>query len=392
MAHASSSRGRSTQYRRRLRALTAVAAALALGALTGLGAVAVLAGTALGEANDLPSLDPDRLIDATHVPPLLTAAGERVALRYDIYCTAPDGDPESGAPCDAGGTVYVRAGPAGPFRALPLRLDPRRGRGPLRRGRAARDRRRGGRVHVLRRRPQPGGPAIAMTLPTGGADAPHRTLPLGRPVEVELGRHVFGRRAQPVGACVRGAVGRGCERGRPRGRSAVDADRARLLRRRRPRRRLAARPGEPPAAPRRARGRRGRRASRSRCAVRSRTWPWPRTARCTCSSPRRGAWRASAASHVRRPRTGAGSGRDGRADGRAGARWVPTGRSSSSTRPSSGCQLAHGRARLDRLAQARDGTAARPLRRRARRDGLAPRRRAAALRSAARARRSAAGW
>ena len=115
MAHASSSRGRSTQYRRRLRALTAVAAALALGALTGLGAVAVLAGTALGEANDLPSLDPDRLIDATHVPPLLTAAGERVALRYDIYCTAPDGDPESGAPCDAGGTVHVRAGPADRF-------------------------------------------------------------------------------------------------------------------------------------------------------------------------------------------------------------------------------------------------------------------------------------
>jgi hypothetical protein len=191
MAHVSSSGGRSTQNRRQLRALTAVAAALALGALTGFGAFAVLAGAALGDANDLPSLDPSRLIDATHVPPLLTASGEQVVLRYDIYCTAPDGDPESGAPCDAGGTVYVRAGPAGPFTALPLRLDARAAEGryvadvPPEIGGAAD----GFAYYAVVRNRRTG---TAMTLPAGGADAPHRTQPLGRAVAVELGRHVFG--------------------------------------------------------------------------------------------------------------------------------------------------------------------------------------------------------
>jgi hypothetical protein len=193
-----------------LRALTAVAVALALGALTGLGAVAVLAGTALGEANDLPSLDPDRLIDATHVPPLLTAAGETVTLRYDIYCTASDGDPESGAPCDAGGTVYARAGTAGPFRALPLRLDPEAAEGRYvaavpREVAGAAD---GFAYYAVVRNRRTG---VAMTLPVGGAEAPHRALPLGEPVEVDLGRHVFGHGRAPAARVFAALWGTGAE-------------------------------------------------------------------------------------------------------------------------------------------------------------------------------------
>ena len=41
--------------------------------------------------------DPGALIEATHVPPLLTVDGGPVELGYDIYCGAPDPDPESGA-------------------------------------------------------------------------------------------------------------------------------------------------------------------------------------------------------------------------------------------------------------------------------------------------------
>ena len=211
MTHASSSRGRSTHNRPELRALAAVAAALTLGALTGLAAVAVLAGAALGDANDLPSLDPARLIDATHVPPLLTASGERVALRYDVYCTAPDGDPESGAPCDAGGTVFVRAGATGPFQALPLRLDARAAEGryvaevPL----AVAGAPEGFTYYAVVRNERSG---VSLTLPAGGAAAPHRSLRLGEPLHVDLGRHAFGSAETPAARVFAARWGHGADR------------------------------------------------------------------------------------------------------------------------------------------------------------------------------------
>lgn len=188
----SSSRGRSTCRTRRHKTLVAGLAGLAMGVLAGGAALALLAGTAVGNATGRPNADPGSLIDAAHVPPLLTAPGERIQLRYDIYCAAPGDDPESGAPCDAGGSVFVRPGTAGPFRELPLRLD-----------RAALEGRYAATVPteiaspadgfsyyaVLRNR-QTG---ASLTLPPGGGQAPQRSLPLNEPVVVDLGTHVFGR-------------------------------------------------------------------------------------------------------------------------------------------------------------------------------------------------------
>src|SRR4051812_34501658 len=76
--------------RSRLRAALAGAAGLALGIMLGGSLLFGLAHEASGDANPLPSLDPARLIDATHVPPLITVPGESVTLRYDIYCPPPE--------------------------------------------------------------------------------------------------------------------------------------------------------------------------------------------------------------------------------------------------------------------------------------------------------------
>src|SRR4051812_17900039 len=58
--------------RRRLRATLAGAAGLAVGLALGGALLLGTARRAAGDANPLPSLDPARLIDATHVPPLIT--------------------------------------------------------------------------------------------------------------------------------------------------------------------------------------------------------------------------------------------------------------------------------------------------------------------------------
>src|SRR5262245_41601517 len=101
------------------------AGALGLAAGLALAGIGVLGWTGAAIANRSASgdLEPARLIAATHLPPVLTAAGEPVTLRYDIYCAPPGGDLESGAPCDGGGAVFVRPGGVGPFRPLQLRLD-----------------------------------------------------------------------------------------------------------------------------------------------------------------------------------------------------------------------------------------------------------------------------
>jgi len=176
--------------RRRLR----FAAAGAAGAVAGLAAAAVLLlGPASGAIGDLPSppaLDPARIIDATHVPPVLTLPGEPVTLRYDIYCQPPAGS--AGDECDAAGTVYVRAGDAGAFRPLPLALDRRAAEGRWA-GRVPADiaRSRDGFSYyaVLRNRAA----GTEMTLPAGGAAAPQRAYAMSAPVAVELGAHSFGR-------------------------------------------------------------------------------------------------------------------------------------------------------------------------------------------------------
>ena len=174
---------RSRIARRRL----AGAAGIVIGGLAGMFSV-ILAGTAVAHQLAAPSAAP--VLEATHLPPLLTAAGERVELRYDVYCAAADVDPA--APCAADASVFVRPGTSGPFRRLALREEP-----------AATDGRFAAPVPESIARSPNGFTYYAvlrsiatgetMTLPAGGAMAPQRSLPLGSPVQVALGAHVFGR-------------------------------------------------------------------------------------------------------------------------------------------------------------------------------------------------------
>jgi hypothetical protein len=139
----------------------------------------------------------DPFLDATHLPPLLTSSNEPVELRYDVYCgrdvDSPE-DPES--PCNATGTVFVRAGDTGLFQPLPVRVDATavEGRyvatvpGELSGSQAG--------FSYYAVFTAEGGSRQAV-LPSGGADAPQQSLPLGDSVEVALGRHVFGKTREP---------------------------------------------------------------------------------------------------------------------------------------------------------------------------------------------------
>src|SRR5262249_53543531 len=139
---------------------------------------------------------PARLIDATHVPPVLTMPGELVTLRYDIYCPPPDGSKTDD--CDAAGTVYVRAGDSGPFRALPLAPDRRaaEGRWAARVAAAIAGTRAGFTYYAVVRNRATG---ASLTVPDGGAAAPQRSYPMGSPVVVDLGAHAFGRTRAAAG-------------------------------------------------------------------------------------------------------------------------------------------------------------------------------------------------
>jgi hypothetical protein len=156
-------------------------------------AAGVIGGVALAAVSNpgppaVPS--PAKVIDAAHVPPLLRLPGEPVRLRYAIVC-APRGD---GMSCDGAGTVYIRPADTGPFRALPLV-----------RGDESKDGRyyadvppeiASGRFSyyaVLRDRST----RVAVTVPSGGADAPQVSIPLRDPTAVQLPTHVFGRVRAP---------------------------------------------------------------------------------------------------------------------------------------------------------------------------------------------------
>src|SRR5689334_3309665 len=96
--------------RPRFRSLAGGAAGIAAGVIGGV----VL--TSVSTAGPTPGLAPPPVIDATHVPPILTLRGERTRLRYGLVC-APR---EDGLPCDGSGTVFLRAGQTGPFVPYPL--------------------------------------------------------------------------------------------------------------------------------------------------------------------------------------------------------------------------------------------------------------------------------
>jgi hypothetical protein len=167
--------------RPRFRSLAGGAAGIAAGVIGGV----VL--TSVSAAGPTPLAAGPPLIDATHVPPVLTVRGEPIRLRYGLVCTPRD----DGLPCDGSGTVYLRAGQTGAFRPYALQ-----------RGDESKD----GRYYLDV--PQPiaaspegfsyyailrdGATGASVSLPSGGADAPQLSLPLGEPTTVALGRHVFG--------------------------------------------------------------------------------------------------------------------------------------------------------------------------------------------------------
>ena len=162
-------------------------AGLIAGVLAGVAAV-VLAGTAVAHRIAEPTSAP--FIEATHLPPLLTADGEPVELRYDVYC-GDGSETEVDAPCDAEGSVFIRAGDTGAFREIALREEPGAAEGrfvadvPDEIARSAS----GSRTTRSFRSAATG---LTTTLPAGGSDAPQRSLPLGSSIDVDLGAHDFG--------------------------------------------------------------------------------------------------------------------------------------------------------------------------------------------------------
>jgi hypothetical protein len=169
--------------RPRLRSLAGGAAGIAAGVIGGVvltsGQAAVPAAPARGPA----------LIDATHVPPALTLPGEPVQLRYGLVCTPRD----DGLPCDGSGAVYVRVGHAAPFRPYALRRDD-----DSRDGRyffdVPAELAEGFSYYAVLRDDATG---ASVTVPSGGAEAPHLSVPLREPVAIALGRHAFGAERTP---------------------------------------------------------------------------------------------------------------------------------------------------------------------------------------------------
>lgn len=167
-------------------------------------------------------------VDATHLPPLLTVDGEQVTLSYDAYCI----DSEAEAPedsCDLTGSVLIRPGDTGKFRQLPLLRDGNSGHLVATVPDAITSSPKGftyyAEIEELTGR-------AAVTLPAGGASAPHQSFPLGSAVDVDLGRHAFGKVSRADERVVEVAWGEGTadaalENGRnltPIGASAFDVD------------------------------------------------------------------------------------------------------------------------------------------------------------------------
>lgn len=150
---------------------------------------ALLAGIGLGAipAEDAGTPSSPAKVEAAHTPPLLVLPGEPITLRYAIVCPPRD----DGAPCDASGEVFVRAGDSGAFSRIPLQRgdDSKEGRYFLALPpeiAAARD---GFSYYAVLR---DDGSGATVTVPSGGEDAPQRSLRLAKATEVRLATHAFG--------------------------------------------------------------------------------------------------------------------------------------------------------------------------------------------------------
>ena len=203
--------------------------ALALGAVTGVVAGSTAVGAAsLGEGSTRLAA---RTLEATHLPPLLTLENEEVILSYEAFCIsdAPGADDD----CDVGGTVFVRSLEGGATFS-PVPLDPvssALGRQLVAHVPEALAGLEGGFEYYAELRSSAG---ASLTVPSGGAAAPHRSMRLATPVVIDLGTHVFGqtRRADRRVASAGWGAGphdAGLEEGlnlSPIGASAFDVDRA----------------------------------------------------------------------------------------------------------------------------------------------------------------------
>jgi hypothetical protein len=173
------------------RARVVAVAGLVAGGVAG-ATTALLVGSAVAQRAEA---TPRAVVDATHVPPLLTLAGEPVSLTWDVHCAAPGiEDPEQA--CETAGSVFVRAAGHGDYQELPLReLDTHGFRhlaadvpAPLA---AERD----GLEYYAVLGPVSG--ESRLVVPPGGARAPYRVRRLVDPVEVDLDSHRFGETRAP---------------------------------------------------------------------------------------------------------------------------------------------------------------------------------------------------
>ncbi|MGZ8793717.1 MAG: hypothetical protein ACXW0F_03630 [Gaiellaceae bacterium] len=141
-------------------------------------------------------------LDAVHIPPVLTRAGEPVTLRYAIVCAPRDG----GEPCNGSGSVYVRAGQSGGFQQLALKRgeDSSDGRYFVDLPREISSSRAGFSYYAILR---DGANGTTITVPVGGEAAPQRSVPLRDAAEVALGAHAFGRDRAPDERVVAAAWG-----------------------------------------------------------------------------------------------------------------------------------------------------------------------------------------
>lgn len=198
---------------------------LVLGSAAGVATVA-LASTAIRQSD----VTPRAVLDATHLPPLLTVDGEKVDLAYDVHCAAA-GVEEAETGCDVRGTVFVRAAGGGSFDEIALVAREVEGQRQLTTTipDSVASQPGGFEYYAVLEAPELG---ERITVPAGGADAPHASRRMESSVDVSLGRHVFGaeRRAGTRLAFSRwgdGPADVGLEQGRnlgPIGASAFDVD------------------------------------------------------------------------------------------------------------------------------------------------------------------------
>jgi hypothetical protein len=180
-----------------MRSLVGGAAGITAGVLGGIGLGAISA--AGGSSPSAPAL-----IDAAHVPPVLTLRGEAISLRYAIVCPPRD----DGRPCDGSGEIYARAGQSGAFRRFVLQRgdDSKEGRYFVDLPPEIAASREGFSYYAVLRDDASG---ATMSIPAGGAAAPQRSFPLSNPTEIGLGVHSFGHARQADARVVEASWGSG---------------------------------------------------------------------------------------------------------------------------------------------------------------------------------------